>query len=120
VLIDCKGIVHVEGGIMGKRANPSKGARQRAVRKAGANLLSKGGSLGILSFFSVGSILSAGSVLSIGSAGSVLSIGSVGSILSIGSSGSIPSIGSAGSFLGLGTAGYSPFRDRQEDTEEES
>jgi hypothetical protein len=90
---------------MGKRAYLERAGTQ-AVRKAGANLLSKGGSHSIMSFFSIGSILSAGSILS---------IGSVGSILSIGSSGSILSIGSAGSILGLGSAGYSPFREREED-----
>ena len=99
VLIDCPGQSIYEGGIVGKKAY-LKGVRRRAVRKAGTNLLSKGGSHSILSFFSVGSILS------IGSAGSVLSIGSVGSILSI---------GSAGSILGLGSAGYSPFRKREEE-----
>ena len=99
---------------MGKEAY-LKGAGHRAVRKAGTNLLSKGGSHSTMSFFSIGSILSAGSILSIGSAGAILSIGSVGSILSIGSSGSILSIGSAGSILGLGSAGYSPFREREED-----
>jgi hypothetical protein len=101
---------------VGKKAYV-KGARHKAVRRVGANLLSKGGSHCILSFFSIGSILSAGSILSIGSAGSILSIGSVGSILSIGSSGSILSIGSAGSILGLGSAGYSPFREREDDEE---
>ena len=93
---------------MGKKAH-RKTARRRAIRLAGAYLMSKKSPHSILSFFSIGSI---------GSAGSILSIGSVGSILSIGSSGSILSIGSAGSILGLGTAGYSPFRERDEDEED--
>ena len=95
----------------------SKKARRRALKLAGAYLLSKKSPHSILSFLSVGSILSAGSILSIGSIGSVLSIGSSGSILSIGSSGSILSIGSAGSILGLGNAGHNPFREKEEDPE---
>jgi hypothetical protein len=72
---------------VGKRAYLKRAGTQ-AVRKVGANLLGKGGSHSIMSFFSIGSILSAGSILSIGSAGSI---------------------------LGLGSAGYSPFREREED-----